>query len=134
MSSLSVVKISLDIAESKKWLANFLSLQSLDELECIDEIEFNEDDSFTSIIDNSGTDIFFGLDINAWYDSLQDNILYYAHYDEDNGNVEYVHIEKKEIVRDYRMYDFNLDTNEGSNPSFDDFSDALSYIDDHFLE
>lgn len=134
MSSLSVVKISLDMEESKEWLTNFLSLQSLDELECIDEIDFKEDDSFTSITDNSGTDIFFGLEINAWYDSLKDGILYYANYDEDNGNVEYIHIEKKEIVRDYRMYDFNVDTNEGSNPSFDDFSDALAYIDDHFLE
>ena len=36
-------------------------------------------------------------------------------------------------IRDYRMYDFELDTDEGDIPEFEDWADVCDFIDDNLL-
>ena len=58
--------------------------------------------------------------------------MIYGYYNE-NGSAEFVHIKDGMCVRDYRMYDFELDTDEGDTPKFEDWADVCDFIEEHLL-
>lgn len=59
--------------------------------------------------------------------------MIYGHYSDDNGCAEFVHIKSGKCVRDYREYDFEIDTNEGDDPKFESLTDVDTYIDKNLM-
>lgn len=75
---------------------------------------------------------FFGQDTAMWMELADKKELVYGCYDDD-GNAEFVHIKAGQCVREYRMYDFELDTDEGSSPEFEVWEDVCDFVDEHLL-
>lgn len=90
--------------------------------------QFGDAVSFEDISENE----FFGLDTSSWVEVADGKELIYGSYN-DTGSAEFVHIKDGSCVRDYRMYDFELDTDEGSSPEFEDWADVCDFIDDNLL-
>lgn len=88
-------------------------------------------DHATSFEDLS-EDEFFGWDISSWIALADHKELMYGYYN-DSGSAEFVHVKDGMCIRDYRMYDFELDTDEGTSPEFEDWADVCDFIDDHLL-
>lgn len=88
----------------------------------------NDAASFEDMSENE----FFGWDTSSWIELAGSKELIYGHYNDD-GSAEFVHIRDGRCIRDYRMYDFELDTDEGSTPEFEDWSDVCDFVDDHLL-
>lgn len=59
--------------------------------------------------------------------------LVYGYYDDGAGNAEFVHIKDGKCIRDYRIYDFELDTDKGVSPEFHDWVDVAEYVDKELL-
>lgn len=72
---------------------------------------------------------FFGWETASWIAMAQGKELIYGYYDEDNGNAEFVHIQNGMCVRDFRMFDFETDTDEGNPPSFEYLDDVAEFVD-----
>lgn len=88
-------------------------------------------DDTTSFEDMSENE-FFGWDTSSWIELAGNKELIYGYYNDD-GSTEFVHIKDGLCIRDYRMYDFELDTDEGSSPEFEDWDDVCNFIDDNLL-
>lgn len=88
----------------------------------------NDNISFEDMSENE----FFGWETSAWITLADNKELIYGFYN-DSGSAEFVHIKDGICVRDYRMYDFELDTDEGDIPAFEDWADVCDFIDDHLL-
>ena len=88
----------------------------------------NDATSFEALSENE----FFGWEAASWIALADNRELMYGWYDDDGG-AEFVHIQNGKCVREYRMYDFELDTDEGSSPEFEDWSDVCDFIEDHLL-
>lgn len=73
---------------------------------------------------------FFGWETEEWLQLAGEQELIYGSFDEDNGNAEFVHIQNGRCVRDYRMTDFEVDTDEGQEPCFGDLEDVADLVDD----
>lgn len=76
---------------------------------------------------------FFGWETFSWIDLADGRELIYGYYSDDNGNAEFIHIKDGKCIREYRMYDFELDTDEGSTPEFNSWTDVAKYVDEHLL-
>ena len=75
---------------------------------------------------------FFEWETSAWI-TLADNKEFVYGFYSDDGNAEFIHIKDGSYIRDYRMYDFTLDTDEGDIPEFEDWADVCDFIDDNLL-
>lgn len=75
---------------------------------------------------------FFEWETSAWI-TLADNKELVCGFYSDDGNAEFIHIKDGSCIRDYRMYDFTLDTDEGDIPEFEDWADVCDFIDDNLL-
>lgn len=73
---------------------------------------------------------FFGWETAEWLQLAGEQELIYGSFDEDGGNAEYVHIQNGRCVREYRMTEFELDTDEGELPRFEDLEDVADLVDD----
>lgn len=71
---------------------------------------------------------FFGWETSDWIALAGYRELIYGSYNED-GSAEFVHIKDGVCLKDYRMYEFELDTEEGDTPAFEDWADVCEYID-----
>lgn len=91
--------------------------------ECSDSVSFED----------MSEDEFFGWETSSWIELADGKELIYGYYSDDNGNAEFVHIKNGKCIRDYREYDFEVDTDEGNNPEFDDWTDVASYVDENLL-
>ena len=58
---------------------------------------------------------FFEWETSAWI-TLADNKELVCGFYSDDDNAEFIHIKDGSCIRDYRMYDFTLDTDEGGYP------------------
>lgn len=76
---------------------------------------------------------FFGWDTSSWITLAGDKELIYGYYSEDNCSAEFVHIRDGACVRDYRIYESEVDTDEGADPSFDGWTDVAEYVDKNLL-
>ena len=75
---------------------------------------------------------FFEWETSAWI-TLADNKELVCGFYSDDDNAEFIHIKDGSCIRDYRMYDFTLDTDEGDTPEFEDWADVCDFIDDNLL-
>ena len=94
-------------------------------------VYMKQHDDTTSFEDLSESE-FFGWETSAWIELADSKELIYGSYDE-IGNAEFIHIKNDVCVREYRMYDFELDTDEGDTPEFDGWADVWEFIDDNLL-
>lgn len=91
--------------------------------ECEDSV------SFEDMSENE----FFGWDTSSWLALAGNKELIYGYFSEDSGSAEFVHIRDGECVRDYRIYDFEVDTDEGASPEFDGWTDVARYVEEEML-
>lgn len=56
---------------------------------------------------------FLGWETSLWIALAEEKELIYGHYSEDSGDAEFIHIKNGKCVREYRVYDFEVDTDEG---------------------
>ena len=75
---------------------------------------------------------FFEWETSAWI-TLADNKELVCGFYSDDDNAEFIHIKDGSFIRDYRLYDFTLDTDEGDTPEFEDWADVCDFIDDNLL-
>lgn len=78
-------------------------------------------------------DEFFGWETSSWIALADGKELIYGYYSEDNGNAEFIHIKNGKCIREYREYDFEVDTDEGSTPEFDNWTDVAKYVDKNLM-
>ncbi len=77
---------------------------------------------------------FFGWDINSWIKVAGEKELVYGHYNDSMMEAEFVHIKDGECVRECRVYDGEIDTDEGENIiGLESWIDVASYVDAHML-
>lgn len=77
--------------------------------------------------------MFMGWDRSAWIELADGNELRYGYYNEDNLEAEFVHIKDGKCVRDYREYDGEVESDEGTLPVFTDWVDVSMFIDENLL-
>lgn len=82
------------------------------------------------VFEDMSEEEFFAWETSSWLNAAGDKELIYGYYGDDNGCAEFVHIKSGKCIRDYREYDFEIDTNEGDVPRFSSLPDAAKYIDD----
>lgn len=98
----------------------------------IGDVYFSENKDRVSFEDMSENE-FFGWETSSWIALAGDKELIYGYYSEDSGSAEFIHIKNGECIRDYRAYDFEVDTDEGTSPKFDNWTDVAKYIDEKLL-
>lgn len=76
---------------------------------------------------------FFAWEISSWLKTADGRELVYGYYNDDNGNAEFIHIKDGKCIRDFREYDFEIETNEGNEPEFADWTDVAEYVDGNLL-
>ena len=76
---------------------------------------------------------FFGWETSAWIALADGKELIYGYYNDEGSNAEFIHIKNGTCIREYREYDFEVDTNEGSTPAFDAWTDVAEYVDQNLL-
>ena len=91
--------------------------------ECEDSV------SFEDLSENE----FFGWETASWLALAGGKELIYGYYSQDSCSAEFVHIRNGECIRDYRVYDFEVDTEEGTSPEFDGWTDVAQYVDEKLL-
>lgn len=97
----------------------------------LESVYFKQSDDMI-IFEDMSENKFFGLKTSIWITLAENKELIYGSYNED-GNAEFVHIKDGICVRDYRVYDFEIDTDKGDAPSFEDYNDVGSFIEDNLL-
>lgn len=98
----------------------------------IGEVYISEKEGYVLFEDMNG-EAFFGWETSVWVDFAGKDELVYAYYDED-GNAEIVCIKDGACIRDFRMYNFEIDTDEGQTNfeySIADCSDVASFLDEN---
>ena len=76
---------------------------------------------------------FYGWGTESWVKLAAGKELIYGYYSEDMLEAEFVHIKDGKCIRDYRVYDSEVDTDEGDEPEFESWVDVASYVDRHML-
>lgn len=98
----------------------------------IGEVYISEKNGYILFEDMNG-EAFFGWKTSSWLDFAWKNELVYAYYAED-GNAEIVSIKDGFCIRDFRIYDFEIDTDEGQETfeySISDCNDVASFLDEN---
>ncbi len=129
------IKTTLDDAKIR-----YLNLMSLEEEYKWDEVQkslhigevyVSDKDGYILFEDMKG-EAFFGWETSTWLAFAGEDELIYAYYDED-GNAEIVCVKDGFCIRDFRIYDFEIDTDE-SQTDFEypitDWSDVASFLDE----
>lgn len=97
------------------------------------DIYVKSHDGCASFEDTSETN-FFGWGVESWIRLAGGKELIFGHYEEDNGNAEFIHIKDNACIREYRAYDFeDAETDEGSEPVFSNWVDVATYVDKNLL-
>lgn len=90
-------------------------------------------DDCASFKDLSETE-FFGWGTDSWIKQAGGKELIFGHYEEGNGNAEFIHVKDNECIREYRAYDFeDAETDEGDEPVFSSWVDVASYVDQNLF-
>ena len=124
--------------DSKEWFSQHFSDCTdwkyddiLSSYHCDDIYTFPHEDC--AVFEDFSETQFFGWETDDWIKLATGKELVFGHYEENNGNVEFIHIKDNICTREYRIYNFDKDeTNTGNEPQFDDWEDAASYIDKIF--
>lgn len=98
----------------------------------IGEVYVSEKDGYILFEDMNG-EAFFGWKTSSWLAFAGKDELVYAYYDED-GNAEIVCVKDGLCIRDFRIYDFEIDTDESQinfEYSITDCSDVASFFDEN---
>jgi len=98
----------------------------------IGEVYVSERNEFILFEDMNG-ESFFGWETSSWLDFADKDELVYAYYDED-GNGEIVYLKNGSCIRDFRIYDFEIDTDEGQENiayTISEWCDVASFLDDY---
>lgn len=136
MPSVFVIKGKVDMP--MEWYSREMRIDSTWEFNDIlkmyhiGEIYFKESEDSVSFEDFSENE-FSGWDTSSWIALAGDKELIYGYYSDDNGSAEFVHIRNGECIRDYRVYDVEIDTDEGVSPKFDSWTDVADYVDRKLL-
>lgn len=136
MASIFVVKEKIE--KPMEWYSTVMKCDSKWEFDeqlkayHIGEVYMKQSDNAVSFEDMSENE-FFGWKTSSWITLAEGKELIYGYYSDDSGSTEFIHIKNNMCIRDYRMYDFELDTDEGSIPEFEDWIDVASFIDDNLL-
>ena len=130
----SVFKVFGITCDAKEWFAQ----QSLNNVQWeydevsgyhFGDIYVTSYDGYASFEDTSES-YFFGWDTESWIRLAGGKELIFGHYEEDNGNAEFIHIKDNVCIREYRTYDFGEDeTSEGDEPEFSSWVDVATYTD-----
>lgn len=135
----SVFKVFGITGDAKEWYAQQASGDVQWEYDdalscyCCGNIFLKTYDDCASFEDTSETD-FFGWGTESWIKLAGGKELIFGHYEEDNGNAEFIHIKDNTCIREYRTYDFGCDeTNEGDEPVFNSWTDVAAYTDKNLL-
>lgn len=91
--------------------------------------EYSDRVSFEDMSENE----FFGWETSSWIALANGKELIYGYYSDDDCNAEFIHVKNGKCIREYREYDFEVDTDEGNTPKFDDGVDVATYIDKNLL-
>lgn len=91
--------------------------------------ECNDGVSFEDMSENA----FFGWETSAWIALADGKEIIYGYYGDGSGNAEFVHIKDGKCIRDYRVYDFEVDTDDGISPAFNGWMDVAEYVDKNLL-
>lgn len=98
----------------------------------IGDVYVSEKDGYILFEDMNG-EAFFGWETCSWLDFAGEDELIYAYYDED-GNAEIVCVKDGICIRNFRIYDFEIDTDEYQTDfeySITDCNDVASFFDDN---
>lgn len=95
-------------------------------------IYLKEGEDYTSIEDMEEL-IFLGWDTESWIKVASGKELIYGYYSEEQLEAEFVHIRDGKCIRDYRVYDGEVETKEGNTPKFDSWVDVATYVDKNLL-
>ena len=97
-----------------------------------ENIYMTEYENGVSFEDMSEED-FFAWETSSWLETADGMELIYGYYNDDNGSAEFVHIKDGKCIRDFREYDFEIETDEGNEPEFTDWTDVAEYVDENLL-
>lgn len=130
------IRTTLDDAEVR--YSKLMSLEEEYEWDDIQEslhigdVYVSEKEGYVLFEDMSG-EAYFGWETSEWLEFAGKDELIYAYYDE-NGNAEVVCIKDGTCIRDFRMYDFEIETNEGK-ANFEYFianwNDVASFLEEN---
>lgn len=90
--------------------------------------QYNDITLFDDISENE----FFGWETSAWIKLADNKELIYGSYN-DCGNVEFIYIKEGICIRNYRVYDFEIDTDEGDAPKFESYTDVEDFIENNLI-
>lgn len=136
MASIFVVKGKIETP--MEWYARVMKYDSKWEFDGIlgfyhlGEVYIKEDSDRVSFEDMSENE-FFGWDTSSWIALADGKELMYGYYSDDSGSAEFIHIKNGECIREYRVYDFEVDIDMGSTPGFDNWTDVAKYVDENLL-
>jgi hypothetical protein len=98
----------------------------------IGEVYVSEKNGYILFEDMNG-EAFFGWETSSWIDFAGKDELVYAYYDED-GNAEIIYVKDELCIKDFRIYDFEIDTDEGQinfEYPISNWSDVASFLDEN---
>ncbi|WP_072985901.1 hypothetical protein [Clostridium cavendishii] len=98
----------------------------------IGEVYISQKDGYILFEDMNG-EAFFGWETSLWIDFAGKDEVVYAYYDED-GNAEVVYIKDEICIRDFRIYEFEIDTDEckiNFQYHISNYNDVASFLDEN---
>ena len=87
-----------------------------------------EGDDYTSFQDHANF-LFVSWDVSDWIKIASGRELIYGYYSEDLLEAEFTHIKNGECIRNYRVYDGEVEEDIGELPKFDSWVNVASYVD-----
>lgn len=135
MASIFVVKEKIE--KPMEWYSTMMRCDSQwefdDKLQAyhLGPVYMNQRDNTVTFEDMSENE-FFGWETSSWIALADGKELIYGYYG-DSGNAEFVHMKDGVCIRNYRMYGFKLDADEGNSPEFEDWADVAGFIDGNLL-
>jgi len=136
----SYIKLKTTLENAKKTYiktfgSNELKFEFSDEQKtlkiCNSEIYIFKEDEYIIFNDFEG-DGWFGLETTVWLELAENDELIYAHYDESMQTAEFVRILNGKCVREYTVYDGEIDLDNSDNCNefeFGYWGDVASYVD-----
>ena len=77
---------------------------------------------------------FFGWGTESWITIADEKELLYGYYNDSMMTAEFIQIKDGKCIREYRVYDGELDTDKGEDViGFESWVDVASYVDKHML-
>ena len=95
-------------------------------------IYLKEGEDYTSFEDTEEL-AFLGWDTESWIKLAAGKELMYGYYSDEQLEAEFVHVRDGKCIRDYRVYDGEVETNVGDTPEFGSWVDVATYVDKYLL-